>query len=163
MLILNKKSGILGVSGVSQDLRDVLAIALSEPSTESTQLQEDRRRCILAIDMFALRAARQMLSIAAAVPAGDTIDTIVFTGGIGEHSGVIRLKILNHVRAVMPYLSMDDGANMANKINITGGVGSRQEDGTFQKIQGSTPVQILVLPTDEELQIARETQVLINK
>ena len=75
--LLYKQSGLLGVSGISQDMRELLA-------SEAPEARE-------AVDLYCYRAAREVGSLAAA--AGG-IDALVFTGGIGEHAGFVRARIV---------------------------------------------------------------------
>lgn len=134
MDVLNKKSGLLGVSGgLTADMRDIIAIA----STHTSSLA-DRERCQLSLDMFSHRAAREMMALTASLPA--PVDCVVFTGGIGEKSALIRQKILAHM-ACCP-TTLDDDANRNNNSIISA---------------CDSPVKVFVIPTDEELQIAKET------
>eukprot|EP00602_Paraphysomonas_sp_CaronLab_P007093 CAMPEP_0185031636 /NCGR_PEP_ID=MMETSP1103-20130426/19218_1 /TAXON_ID=36769 /ORGANISM="Paraphysomonas bandaiensis, Strain Caron Lab Isolate" /LENGTH=214 /DNA_ID=CAMNT_0027567217 /DNA_START=667 /DNA_END=1311 /DNA_ORIENTATION=+ len=170
MDILNKKSGLLGVSGLSHDFRDVVNAAYPNDSApdDSTETSVDKKysvacgmrrsdngdrkeisrdgvlediqqRCVLALDMFAHQAAREMLALVAALPG--PLNAIVFTGGIGENSSLIRKKILSHLKC-FESMSLDDARNERNDEVIS---------------TSSSSIMLLVVPTDEELQIARET------
>ena len=129
MKALNKESGLLGLSGHSNDMRTL--VAASE--------QGDERAC-LAIEVFAYRLAKSIMSLSAAL---SKIDAIVFTGGIGENSQYVRAKTLGHLRLlgieVDPELNAKAGAPETGRISV--------EDTTT----------CLVVATNEELMIARET------
>lgn len=126
---LNTRSGLLGLSGLSNDMRTLCeaADAGSEPAR-------------LAVEVFAYRAAKSVGALAVALGG---LDAVVFTGGIGEHSDVVRRQVLSHL-AVFG-LSEDPEANAAH---------GRQTDGRVSKPGDVTAV---VVPTDEELMIARDT------
>ena len=133
MDVLNKKSGVEGLSGVSSDFRDLEAA-----------YHEGNPRAIAACEVFAYRVAKY---IGAYVAAMNGVDAIAFTAGIGENTSFIREKIL----AYFGYLgiTMDKEANMV-----------RGEDKII-----STPdskVTVCIIPTNEELAIARETVALVG-
>ncbi len=126
--LLNKKSGVLGVSGVSSDFRDLHAAA-----------EEGNKRAQLALDIFAY-GVKKFIGEYIAVMNG--VDAIVFTAGIGENNSVIRTMVLDN----MDFFGIKIDAEK-NKIR-------------GQEIDISTPdatVRTLVIPTNEELAIARET------
>jgi len=128
--MLNHRSGLLGVSGVSNDMRTVLKAA-----------EEGYQRASLAIDLFCYRLAKGILGMAAGL---DRIDAIVFTGGIGENNAAVRAKTLGFLGVLRPEL--DAGRN------------ARHGRGSNGRItQDGSPVACLVVPTNEELAIARET------
>lgn len=131
--ILNKKSGVLGVSGVSSDFRDLDAAAA-----------EGNDRAALALDMFKYWVAKVAGSYVAAM---NGVDAIVFTAGVGENSADTRKGIAEY----FGYLgvTIDDEANK-----------KRGED-----VMISTPdskVKVFVIPTNEELVIARDTRDIIG-
>ena len=133
MDVLNKKSGVEGLSGVSSDFRDLEAA-----------YHEGNPRAIAACEVFAYRVAKY---IGAYVAAMNGVDAIAFTAGIGDNTSFIREKIL----AYFGYLgiTMDKEANMV-----------RGEDKII-----STPdskVTVCIIPTNEELAIARETVALVG-
>jgi acetate kinase len=139
MDVLNKKSGLLGVSGgLTADMRDVIATA-SSPSSPAP----DKERCQLSLDMFSHRAAREMMALTASLPA--PVDCVVFTGGIGEKSALVRQKILGHMACCPTRLS--DDANLNNESLIS---------------TGDSAVKVFVIPTNEELQIAKETSNILS-
>ncbi|WHZ18022.1 MAG: Acetate kinase [Rhodanobacteraceae bacterium] len=119
--LLDNRSGLLGVSGISDDVR------VLEASNDA--------RAHEALDMFAARAAA---AIAAHCVALDGLDALVFTGGIGEHAAGVRRRIGERLRWIG--VALDDAANARNAqcISATG-----------------APVQVFVIPTDEEIVMAR--------
>jgi len=130
--ILNKKSGILGMSGVSSDFRDV----------QKAEQQGDHKS-IVAIEAYEYRVAKYIGSYAAAM---NGVDAITFTAGVGENDGIIRAAICEY----LGYLDVEIDAEK----NKTRG----------EKIMISTPnskVKVSVIPTNEELAIARETLALV--
>ncbi|MDF2985616.1 MAG: acetate kinase [Eubacterium sp.] len=131
--LLNKKSGVLGVSGVSSDFRDLHAAA-----------DEGNKRAQLALDIFAY-GVKKFIGEYIAVMNG--VDAIVFTAGIGENNSIIRKMVLNNMDFFG--IKIDEDKN-----KIRG-----------QEIDISTPdatVRTLVIPTNEELAIARETMRLLK-
>ena len=131
---LTRKSGLLGVSGVSQDMRTVIAAA-----------DTGNKRARLAVDLFCYRLARSVLGLAAAL---SSIDALIFTGGIGENSAAVRAQTLTHLAILHPELDQ--------KLNEAHGKGA---DG---RITGHSGLLCLVIPTNEELMIARETALLTS-
>ena len=132
MNVLNKKSGVEGVSGVSSDFRDLEAAA-----------KAGNKRAELAIDVFAYRVAKYVGAYTAAM---NGVDNIVFTAGIGENCTFVRTKVCSYFGYLG--ITIDEEAN-----------GKRGEE-----IVISTPdskVKVLVVPTNEELAIARETVALV--
>ena len=122
--LLYHRSGLLGVSGISSDMRTLLASG--EP------------RAKLAIELFCYRAGRELGSLAAALGG---LDALVFTGGIGEHAAPIRAAIVRG--ACWLGLALDADANAAGKRRIT---------------SDTSRVPAYVVPTDEELMIARHVR-----
>ena len=132
MNVLNKKSGVEGVSGVSSDFRDLEAAA-----------KAGNKRAELAIDVFAYRVAKYVGAYTAAM---NGVDNIVFTAGIGENAGTVRTAVCSY----LGYL----GITIDEEANAKRG----------EEIVISTPdskVKVLVVPTNEELAIARETVALV--
>jgi acetate kinase len=127
--VLNTRSGLLGLSGLSNDMRTVCEAAADGSATAR-----------LAVDVFCYRAAKAVGALAVALGG---LDAVVFTGGIGEHSEEVRRLVLSHLGVLG--LEEDPGANAAD---------GRHTDGRV-----STPGDrvALVVPTDEELLIARDT------
>lgn len=132
--ILNKKSGVLGISGISSDFRDI---------RDAAYIKKDKRAKI-ALDIFAYNVRKQ---IGAYIGAMNGVDAIVFTAGVGENSDVIRHECLSNLEWLGILLDEEK-----NKIN-----------GELTKIsKDSSKVAVYVVPTDEELMIAKETMELLN-
>ncbi len=122
--LLYKKSGLLGISGVSSDMRELLASAAP--------------RAAYAIDVFVYRAARELGSLAAALSG---LDALVFTGGIGEHAAPIRARVCRDAEWLG--VRLDAAAN--------------DRGGPRISAEGSA-ASAWVIPTNEELMIARHTR-----
>jgi len=131
--LINKFSGLMGISGVSSDMREIEDAA-----------NENNHRAKLALEMFAYRVKKYIGSYAAALGG---VDTIVFTGGIGENDTETRKRILNGLEFLGFELDK-------TKENIRG-------KESLLTIEGSK-VKVLVVPTDEELMIAKDTFELVN-
>jgi acetate kinase len=129
--LLNNQSGLLGVSGLTNDMRDLLA--------EANELQDRRAR--LAITMFCYRVRKYVGAYLAALGGADAI---VFAGGVGENSAEIRGRVCEDLE--WAGLTVDATANAA----LVGG-----REGRFSA-EGSR-LEAWVVPTDEELLIARDT------
>jgi acetate kinase len=129
--LLNKQSGLLGISGLTDDMRELLAEAH----------EHDDRRARLAIEIFCYRARKYIGSYLAAMNGAEAI---VFTGGIGENSAEIRERIC----AGLSWLGIELDAER-NSTNGTGSKGQISSD--------SSRVSVFVIPTNEELLIARDT------
>jgi acetate kinase len=127
--ILTRKSGLLGVSGVSHDMRSVVAAA-----------KEGNERAALAIDLFCYRLARSILALTASL---SFVDAVIFTGGIGENNATIRARVLTHLEILHPEL--DTGLNEEHGKSAGG------------RITTQSGLLCLVIQTNEELMIARET------
>jgi len=130
---LNTASGLAGLSGVSNDMRTVEAAAVAG---------DERAR--LALEVFVHRLAK---AVAAMVIGLERLDALVFTGGIGENSALVRGQVL----ARLGFLGLaEDAEANARHGRATGG-----------RISQEGPVLALVVPTDEELLIARDTARLV--
>ncbi|AST06458.1 acetate kinase [Anoxybacillus flavithermus] len=131
--ILNKKSGMLGLTGFSSDLRDI-----EEAAAKGDQRAE------LALEVFAGRIHKYIGSYAARMCG---VDAIIFTAGIGENSDVVRAKVLRGLEFMGVYW-----------------------DPALNKVRGKeafisyphSPVKVLVIPTNEEVMIARDVMRLAN-
>ena len=134
--ILNRQSGLLGVSGLTGDMRDLLA----------EEAEHGDRRARLAIDMFCHRARKY---IGAYIAALGGADAVVFAGGIGENSPEIRARICAGLEWLG--LELDPGRNAAC---IGGEAGPITREGAR--------LAAWVVPTDEELMIARDTVLVVN-
>ena len=131
---LNKKCGVLGVSGISSDLRDLEAATA-----------EGNERALLALEMLAYRVRKYVGSYIAVLGG---VDAVVFTGGIGEHSPRIRRLVMENMEFCGA--KFDEEKNKA----YDSGIGYLNTD--------DSKVKIIVLPTNEELSIARETKILTS-
>lgn len=134
--MLNSQSGLLGLSGLTNDMRDLLA--------EANELQDRRAR--LAIEIFCYRARKYVGAYLAALGGADAV---VFAGGVGENSAEIRARICEGLEWA--------GLRVDPAINATL-VGGRE--GRFSA-EGST-MEAWVVPTDEELLIARDTYRVVS-
>jgi acetate kinase len=126
--ILYKKSGLLGISGISNDMRDLLG--RSEPEAR------------LAVDYFVYRAVKEIGALAAVLGG---IDALVFTAGIGENSAEIRRRISE--ASAWLGIELDEKANAAKGPRIS---------------KPQSKVSVWVIPTNEELMIARHTGSLLR-
>ncbi|UWZ86071.1 acetate/propionate family kinase [Occallatibacter riparius] len=127
--LLYKEAGLLGLSGISSDMR--------------TLLQSRDSGAKLAVDVFVYRIGRELGSLAAALGG---LDAIVFTGGIGENAAVIRDRICRD--AAWLGVELDESANDAREKRIS---------------TANSRVSAWVIPTNEELTIARQTQQVLLK
>jgi acetate kinase len=125
--LLYHESGLLGVSGIASDMRELLA--------------SDAPRARLAIDLFVHRIGRELGSLAGALGG---LDALVFTAGIGENSAAIRARVCRGAEWLG--VALDEAAN---------------ERGGPRISTTASRVAVSVLPTDEELMIARHTQRLL--
>ena len=132
---MNKKSGILGISGKSSDFRDILAaIAAGD------------KRAKLALDMFSYRVAKYVGAYAAALGG---LDMVAFTGGVGEHTSEVREFVMDRLGFM--------GLDYDKAINNNPGRGK-----VAQLSKDKSKVKAYIIPTNEELVIARETLKLIK-
>lgn len=130
---LNKKCGVAGISGVSSDFRDL-----------DKGAKEGNERCRLALDMFNYQTKKFVGAYAAAMGG---LDCIVFTAGIGENSPHIRVGVCEGLEFL--------GVKLDLKAN------EKRADGIIDISAKSSKVKVLVIPTNEELVIARETAELL--
>ncbi|WP_425463267.1 acetate kinase [Macrococcus equipercicus] len=126
--VLNKESGLLGISGTSSDLRDIEQGA-----------QEGDERATLALEVFASRIHKYMGSYATRMHG---LDAIIFTAGVGENSDVVRAKVLEGLEFM--------GVYWDPRLNT----GLRGEEAFIN--YPHSPVKVMVIPTDEEVMIARD-------
>ena len=131
---LNKKSGMLALSGISSDMRDI----------EEAYLNKDPR-CVRAMNMY-IKHIANYLSMYNTLLEGT--DYIVFTAGIGENSNVVRKLLIDKFK----YLGVKIDEEKNDTRGITGEIST--EDST---------IKVVVLPTNEELMIAKDTYNLVNK
>ena len=132
--ILNKKSGLLGVSGVSSDCRDVKKAAA-----------EGNERAKLTIEMLVYQIKKFIGSYAAAMGG---VDAVIFTGGIGENDSEIRRLVCED----MEYMGLKIDADLNEKAS--------RKDAKFSS--ADSKVEAWVLPTNEELMIARDTKAVVE-
>ena len=123
--LINRQSGLLGVSGVSPNMQDLLDREATDPNAAE------------AIELFCYQARKYAAAMAAA--AGG-LDTLVFAGGIGERSASIRARICAGLEFLGVSINPERNASQARVISRDG-----------------SPVSVRVIPTDEEITIARET------
>ena len=129
--LLNKQSGLLGLSGLTNDMRDLLA--------EEHEHQD--RRAKLAIDIFCQRAKKYIGAYLAEMGGADAI---IFTGGIGENSPQVRQRICAGLEALG--IELDEDANDKLVAGKEGEMG-----------RPKSKIKLFVIPTNEELLIARDT------
>lgn len=132
--MLNKESGVLGISGLSSDFRDLEVAA-----------NEGNERAELALNIFCNRVKEYIGAYSALMC---NVDALVFTAGIGENSNTVREKICEDLECIN--IEIDEQLN-----DIRGKEAVVSKD--------SSDVKVLVIPTNEELTIARDTVKLINK
>lgn len=125
--LLYRRSGLLGVSGISDDMRELLASNSPDAKT--------------AVDLFVYRVIRETGSLVAALGG---LDILVFTGGIGEHAAPVRAGVCRGLSGLGVH--MDQAANEAGEERITA---------------PGSEVNILVIPTDEDLMVARHTRAVV--
>ena len=132
--MVNKESGLAGISGVSSDMREITAAA-----------KQGNEKAILSLEMYEQRITKYVGAFAAEMGG---VDIIVFTGGVGEHQSSTRANVCNPLRFMG--VEIDDAANDANN----------GDEGII-----STPnsaVKVVVIPTDEEYMIAKDTEAIIE-
>lgn len=132
--MVNKESGLAGISGVSSDMREI-----------TTAAKQGNEKAILSLEMYEQRITKYVGAFAAEMGG---VDIIVFTGGVGEHQSSTRANVCNPLRFMG--VEIDDAANDANN----------GDEGII-----STPnsaVKVVVIPTDEEYMIAKDTEAIIE-
>ena len=132
--ILNKKSGVLGLSGVSSDFRDI---------EEAAEAGNDRAE--IALDVFAYKVAKRIGAYASAM---NGVDAIVFTAGLGENSGATRRAICDYLGWMGVHIDSYNNSLRGKAIEISA---------------TDSRVRVFVIPTNEELVIARDTKELLDK
>ena len=133
--IINKESGVLGVSGVSNDMREIEAA-----------IAEGNERARLALDMYMLRITKYIGAYAAEMGG---VDIIVFTGGVGENQAGLRADVCSTLGFM--------GVEIDKEVNA----GIRGVDAVISS--ENSRVKVCVIPTDEELMIARDTMDIVSK
>ena len=132
--MMNKKSGLLAVSGVSSDSRDVIAA-----------MEEGNEDCKVAIDLFTYRVAQLFAEMAASM---EGVDTMAFTAGIGENSDYLRLAVGERLGWM--------GVKIDPELNKV-----RSDDPRVISTPDSA-IKVLVVPTNEELMIALDVEALLG-
>lgn len=135
-MLLNRQSGLLGISGLTNDMRELVAEAVENKD----------RRALLAIEIFCYRAAKY---IGAYLAAMNGADAIIFAGGIGENSPYVRRLICKNLEWFGVRLNEENNENFVNN-----------REGIISAENSRT--DIYVIPTNEELLIARDTVRLIQ-
>ena len=133
MTILNKKSGLLGISGFSNDMREIQQAA-----------EQGNEQANLAIEVFAFKVARYLGALAVSLPS---IDALIFTGGIGENDRLSRSLILEHLAVL--------GFKLDGNLN-------KQNGNEIGQISSNDSTLALVINTNEELMIAQDTHTLVS-
>ncbi len=128
--LINKKSGILGISGISFDMRDV----------ENAAWHEGHKRAQLALDMYNYRIIKYIGAYAAAMGG---VDLIIFTGGVGENGPETREEIMKNLEFLGVAFDAEKNTGLRGKLEMI----SKQE----------SKVKVMVVPTNEELVIAHDT------
>ena len=131
---LNKKSGLLGLSGISSDMRDIESAA-----------KEGHERAKLAVDVLRHRALKYIGAYA--IELG-RVDAIIFTGGIGENGIDFRASVVERLTALG--IRLDAAANNARGKEVVIST-------------ADSPIKVMVVPTNEELVIARDTRDIVRK
>ena len=131
--ILNKKSGLLGLTGISNDLRDI------EDAAEAGD-----ERAIEALDVYAYRVRKYIGSYSANLVK---VDILVFTGGVGQYGVKMRERICKRMQNIGVHMDMDKNKEVGGKPGVIS--------------EPYSPVTIVVMPTNEELQIATDAYELI--
>ncbi len=133
--LINKKSGMLGISGISSDLRDIEKAA-----------EKGNERAQLALDMFNLRVVKYIGAYAAAMSG---VNIIIFTAGIGENSDYVRREVCKKLE----FLGVD--------FDFEKNKGLHSKDALISK--ENSKVKVMTINTNEELVIAKDTYKIINK
>lgn len=131
--LMNKKSGVYGISGVSSDFRDIESGA-----------ENGNERCRLALDVFYYRVKEYIGAYAAAMGG---VDAVVFTAGLGENSADARSEICKGLEFLGIEIDSDKNNTRGKAVEIS-------KDGS--------KVKVFVIPTNEELMIARDTKEIVN-
>jgi acetate kinase len=129
--LVNKRAGLLGVSGTSADMRDLL------------DRESEDRRAAEAVALFCYQAKKFLGALAAALGG---LDALVFTGGIGEHSATVRERVCEGLKFLGIRLDPDRNGTHAPVIS-----------------SDDAAVTVRVVPTDEDLMVARHTRRLIEQ
>jgi acetate kinase len=133
--LINKHSGVAGVSGGSSDMREL-----------DTACKEGNARAMLAMNMYSYKVKKYVGAYAAAMGG---VDIIVFTGGVGENQASLREDVCQD----MQFMGIDFDSKINNTVHGTEQVVSKT----------NSKVTVIVVPTDEELTIATDTEKVLKK
>ena len=131
--MLNKKSGVLGISGVSSDFRDL-----------TTAVEEGNDRARIAMEAYSYRIAKYIGAYTAAM---NGVDAIVFTAGVGENNGSVRKEVCSYLGYLGVELDEEANKKRGEELIIS---------------TETSKVKVMVIPTNEELKIAQETMALVK-
>jgi len=134
--ILNKKSGMLGLSHISNDMREI----------EDEILVKNNPKAILAHDVYCYRIKKYIGSYYAAL---NGLDVLIFTGGVGERMPILREQVCRNMDAIGITLNLEENAKFTDDIQVLSTSDSK--------------VTVLKIPTNEELMIALETERLLKQ
>ncbi len=134
--LINKQSGILGITGVSSDMREV----------EDAALKDNNHRAQLGLDMYIYRAKKYIGSY---ITVMEGVDLIIFSGGIGENSPLIREKICEGLQFLGLEFDRKKNANIKAKEAVI----SKQ----------NSKIKVMIIPTNEELVIAEDTMKIVTR
>ena len=124
----NKQSGLLGISGLSNDMRNISELA-----------ETGNKRAKLAIDIFCYRIKKYIGAYAAAL---GRLDAVIFTGGIGENATGLRAQICSELNQIGIKIDLDKNRDARKESDVS---------------DADSRVKVLVIPTNEELAIANDT------
>jgi acetate kinase len=133
--LLNKFSGVLGISGISSDMREIQAA-----------IDTGNKRAMLAMKTYNYRIKKYIGSYAAALGG---VDILVFTGGVGENQAITRSEVCKNMEFM--------GIELDEELNAS----VRAKEVVISK--PSSKVKVLIIPTDEELTIARDTVEILKQ
>ncbi|MDE6338628.1 MAG: acetate kinase, partial [Muribaculaceae bacterium] len=132
--IINKESGVLGVSGISNDMRDIEA-----------GIEAGNERAKLALDMYEYRILKYIGAYTAVLGG---VDIIVFTGGVGENQTGLRESICNQLKFMGVTFNAEANKVRGEEVEVSG---------------ADSKVHVVVIPTDEEMMIAEDTDSLVGE
>ncbi len=132
--LMNKKSGVLGISGVSSDFRDI-----------EGAMNEGNEKAKLALDMFHYKVAKYIGEYYIALGGADAV---VFTAGLGENSKTSRLAICDYLKCLGVEIDEEKNSKRGEEIDIA---------------TDNSKIRVFVIPTNEELMIAQDTKELLDK
>jgi acetate kinase len=134
--LINKKSGVLGISGISSDMRDI----------EEAAWKNKNKRAILALEMYHYRIKKYIGAYAAAMGG---LDLLVFTGGVGENGSETREEICENLEFLGIHFDKEKNKGLRSKLELIS--------------KPSSKVKVMLVPTNEELVIAQDTLSIVAK